>query len=290
MKWRDVASCCCLILSMFSSNVWAKTPVTAKRAATTAPFQQVFIIILENTSAAAAEKQPFLQKLQQQGAYLNNLYAVTHPSLPNYIALTAGDTYQIADDGTYNLAATHIGDLLEAKGKTWKQYTEDYPEHCFLGVNQGKYVRKHAPFLSYINVQQNQQRCQTHIVNAQQLDTDYAHNRLPDYALYIPNMDNDGHDTNIQFAGQWLEQRFGKLLTDKNFLKNRLVIITFDEDDYQHDNRIFTVLLGSQVKTGMISNTRYSSYSLLKTIEYYLQLDSLNKNDTTATIIQDVWR
>lgn len=49
---------------------------------------RVFLVILENENAGAALQQPFLKQLADTGAYLANYHALTHPSQPNYIALT----------------------------------------------------------------------------------------------------------------------------------------------------------------------------------------------------------
>jgi len=50
-----------------------------------------------------------------------------------------------------------------------------------------------------------------------------------------------------------------------------LAIITFDEDNYDHQHpaqRVATIVLGSQgVRQGFVSTTRYTHYSLLRTIE-----------------------
>ena len=55
-------------------------------------FNKVMIIILENANYRDALAQPFLGTLTKSGALLSQFYAEAHPSLPNYIALTAGTT------------------------------------------------------------------------------------------------------------------------------------------------------------------------------------------------------
>jgi len=110
------------------------------------------IIILENANYRDALAQPFLSNLAKRGALLSEFYAEARPSLPNYIALTAGTTAGLTSNAPVSLDLHHIGDLLEGKGKTWKVYAEAYPGHCFLGERSGTYVRKHVPFLSFENV------------------------------------------------------------------------------------------------------------------------------------------
>ena len=253
------------------------------------PFKKVFIIVLENTTAAAALQQPYLTVLHQRGATLNQFFAVAHPSQPNYIALTAASTHGVSGNQNVDLDVTHIGDLLEAKQKSWRQYAEGYPGSCFSGAVSGRYVRKHAPFISYHNVRSQPTRC-ANLVNAEQLEQDIAQGKLADYSLYIPNLDNDGHDTGVSFADRWLQRTFEAPFNNPQFMRDMLVVITFDEDDYSRDNRVYTVLLGNGVKAGATSERRYDFYSLLKTIENTLGLNTLGKEDATATPITEIWR
>src|SRR5262245_25688821 len=176
-------------------------------------FQKVFVVVLENTDYATALAQPFLADLAPRGALLTNFFAVTHPSQPNYIAMVAGSTYGVTSSGNVTLNVSHLGDLLEASGRSWKVYAEGYPGNCFLGTGSGKYVRRHVPFLSFLNVQADPTRCQR-IVEASALASDIQNGTLPDYALYVPDLNNDGHDTGVAFAGQWLARAFGRGLQE----------------------------------------------------------------------------
>ena len=253
-------------------------------------FNKVMIIILENANYRDALAQPFLGNLTKSGALLSQFYAEAHPSLPNYIALTAGTTSGVTSNGPVSLDLRHIGDLLEAKGKTWKVYAEAYPGHCFLGKQSGTYVRKHVPFLSFENVQKDVHRC-ANIVEASVLTADVASGSLPDYSLYIPDQRNDGHDTGPAFADRWMAQAFGPLLKNDAFMKGLLLVVTFDEaDDRDPANHIFTALIGESVLSGSVSKNPYNHYSLLRTIEGALSLGTLEKNDASASSIAGVWR
>ncbi len=52
-------------------------------------FKKVLFIIFENTDYAAALKQPYFQQLTTQGALLQNMTGMVHPSQGNYISLLA---------------------------------------------------------------------------------------------------------------------------------------------------------------------------------------------------------
>lgn len=252
-----------------------------------APPKKVFMIVLENEDASKAIQQPFLAKLASKGALLNNYSAITNPSQPNYIGLTSGGLWGITDDSNHTVDVRHIGDLIEEKGLTWKSYAEGYPGGCNLSAFIGTYYRKHEPFLSYKNVQSNAARC-AKIVNASQFSVDLAAGALPNYSFYVPDINNDGHDTGVAYADAWLSSTFSTLIDDPKFMKNNLFIVTFDEGS--QGNRIYTVLYGDSVVPGTVSSQATGHYALLATIERYLGLGSLGQADAGATPIDGIWK
>ena len=134
--------------------------------------------------------------------------ALARPSQPNYFALTAGNTYGVETNGNVSIDVRHIGNLLEERGMRWKVYAQGWPGRCFTGAAHGKYVRKHNLFISYKDVQNG---------------------TLPEFSFYVPDQNNNRHDTSIEFASRWLEAQFGPLLRDPKFMREMLFIVTFDE-------------------------------------------------------------
>ena len=262
-----------------------------------ANFKKVFIVVLENTSANDAVKTDYLGKtVKPAGAYLNQFFAITHPSEPNYLAMVGGSTFGITDDNNHTIDAQSIADLLEAKGKTWRAYAEGYPgtpTSCFLGATKGKYARKHVPFLSFKNISTNTARC-ANVVNSNQLQSDIDHGTLADYSMFVPNLDDDGHDQDVNYASKWFKTAFASRLADPNFMRDLLLVVTFDEDDKHNGNHIYTLLYGDPVTTGAQSENHYDFYSLLRTIEDTWGLGTLGTADgtadETATPITGVWK
>jgi phospholipase C len=248
--------------------------------------QRVVTVVLENTDYERALAQPFLAQLARSGGLLTNFSAVSSPSQPNYFALTAGSTFGASNDPV-TLDVRHIGDLVEAKGQTWKVYAEEYSGHCDTRSQSGNYVRRHQPFISFKNVQTNPARC-NRIVNAAEFWTDVARGALPNYALYIPDLANSGHETGVTWADRWLGATFGPLLQDPRFRHGTLLIITFDEG--RRSNHVYTVVWGDAVAPGSTSSTAYDHYSVLRTTEHVLGLRTLKKADVRASIITGVWR
>ena len=252
-------------------------------------FKKVMIVIFENTDYADAVKQPFFAKLATQGANLTKFFAETHPSQPNYIALTSGSLHGVKGNENVTLEVKNIGDLLEAKKNTWKVYAEGLPSECFLGATDKKYARKHEPMISYKSIQKDPKRC-AKIVNADELQKDVEAGTLPDFSLFIPDLDNDGHDTGVKFADKWYRSLFGPLLKNPKFAKDMLLVTTFDEGSNFGTNQVYTSLYGDLVEAGSESNLAYDHFSLLRTLEAGFGLDNLGQEDKGAATISGVWK
>lgn len=252
--------------------------------------KRIVLVVLENTDFEEAIEQPFLRSLASRGALLTQSYGVTHPSEPNYLALTSATLgHPPYGSGSQNLDVQHLGDLLGRKSLRWKVYAEGYPGGCFLGVSLGKYVLRHVPFLSFQNITQSNERC-SQIVPASDFDGDIEKHAMADFSLYIPDLHNDGHDTGVGFADSWLKEKFQDRLLLPSFISETLFIVTFDESlTDKSNNRILTVLYGAGITPGSESSTCYDHFSLLATIESIFNIGSLGKRDHTASVIQGIW-
>jgi hypothetical protein len=263
-------------------------PVAFSASSRGPSFKKVLVVVLENTNYSDALKQPDLAALASEGALLTRFHAERHPSQPNYIAMVSGDTHGVDKNDPVDLDAKHVGDLLDSKKRSWKAYLEGYPGNCFKGERSGHYVRKHNPLISFKSVSGSSRNC-SRLVPAEQLERDVRSGTLPDFAVYVPDLRNDGHDTGIDFAGRWLSKSLLPILRGP-LSKDLLLVVTFDESGSSRDeNQIFSVLLGAGVRPGARSDTRYDHYSLLRTIEDRFQMGTLGKNDKTAEPIRGIW-
>ncbi|KAI3324443.1 phosphoesterase [Xylariaceae sp. AK1471] len=257
-------------------------------------FDRFVQIFLENQDFEIAAGDPNLAYLATKGILLDNYYAITHPSQPNYVVAGGASTHNIVDDSFKRISADTetIVDLLDAATVSWGIYQEDMPYSGFQGtyVNQkngaNDYVRKHNPLISYDSVATDVNRL-AKTKNFTLFDRDLAANTLPQWMFITPNMTNDGHDTSVTVAGSWARRFLEPLLSDQNFNNDRtLIILTFDEsENYLAANRVFTVLLGNAIpssKIGTTDSTRYNHYSLAKTVEDNWSLGNLGENDVSA--------
>src|SRR5712692_2013781 len=139
-------------------------------------FSHVFVIVMENeesTSLIGNSAAPYINGLASSYGLATQYYGVSHPSLPNYLALTAGSTFGITTDGTTCwVNATNLADEIEAS-RSWKAYLEGMPSACFVG-DAYPYMQKHNPWTYYNDIRTNAVRCSAHVVPFTQLGADLA--------------------------------------------------------------------------------------------------------------------
>ncbi|HEY2572092.1 MAG TPA: alkaline phosphatase family protein, partial [Solirubrobacteraceae bacterium] len=113
----------------------------------------IVVVVLENAEygeVIGSSSAPYVNSLARRYALMTRSYAIGHPSLPNYLALTSGSTQGIESDCTdCAVSARNIVDQLEGAGISWKAYLEDLPRPCFLGAGSAGYAKKHNPFAYY---------------------------------------------------------------------------------------------------------------------------------------------
>ncbi|KAK2464630.1 hypothetical protein APHAL10511_003323 [Amanita phalloides] len=281
-----------VILSAYPS---ATAVISNNTNAPNAPKGKVFKyfmqIWLENEDYETVTKLPQYQAIAERGILLTNYNAITHPSEPNYVAAVAGTNFGIDNDDYYDIPAneTSIFDLLEKKGLTWKAYNEDLPAPGWTGYSNynGSYVRKHDPAIIFDNIGLNQTRS-ANVVPGDLLKTDIAQHNIPAYSFYTPNITNDGHDTNGTFAGMWLDGFLSSTLANASFVKDALILITFDEtESYSERNQVWSCLIGGVIPRRLwntTDDTFYTHYSALRTVELNWDLGNLSRGDTNATV------
>src|SRR5882724_3642221 len=152
------------------------TLVTARRTT-------VFLILMENTdwsSIKGSSSAPYINRtLLPIASHAEQYYNPpnNHPSLPNYLWLEDGTNFGILDDNlpsqNHQSTTSHLVDLLEAAGISWKTYQEDEGSGAFDGtycpiVNEGNfYDVNHYQFVYFDDVTQNNNpqapRCIQHV-------------------------------------------------------------------------------------------------------------------------------
>jgi hypothetical protein len=307
------------------------------------PIKHVWIVVLENenydTTFGPNSKAPYLAKtLTSQGQLLTHYYGIGHFSLDNYIAMVSGqppnpqtqadcmfyndfvgtvgsDGIAVGQGCVYPSEVKTIGDQLEPKGLTWKQYAEDMGTPCrHPALNarddtqtaraNDQYAARHNPFVYFHSII-DRPICNTNVLDLNALPTDLAAG-APNYSFITPDLCSDGHDEPC------VDKRPGGLVSANDFLKTwipriagssayadgGLIIVAFDESGSGAEDccgepmgpntpnnggitqgngggRTGAVLISPYIRAGSVNDTPYNHYSLLRSTEDIFGLSHL---------------
>jgi len=245
----------------------------------------VVLVVLENqdyTSIIGNPNMPFLNGFASSNALATQYFANTHPSIGNYFMLTTGDT--VTNDDAFNgtVSADNIARELTNAGKSWRVYAESLPSTGYTGGDVYPYLKHHNPFAYFTDVIGTPQA--QNIVNFSQFNGDVVSAGLPNFALVLPNAQNDMHDCPAGFAtctladkaantDAWLQTNLPPLINNSTFMAHGVLVITFDEsasDNAHGGGRVATILVGAHVKQQFSSTNMYQHQSVLR-----LALESL---------------
>eukprot|EP00808_Paulinella_micropora_P031633 g392.t1 len=214
-------------------------------------FGKIFSIWFENHGYQTTKSNSYWAKIMKKSYVFKHHYGVYYPSQPNYIAVLGG-TYEYCnnDDRCY-LNNPNVIDQLEEHGYSWKGYMEGYKANYDGSCNtadkiQGydsmghyhKYVRKHNPFMAWETITEDDDRC-ANVVSSVQFQDDVKNNQLPHYGFYTPDLDNDSHDQDLDYSGQYLQDWLDNYFyAYPDTWKNVLLFVFFQADDGSEGNNI----------------------------------------------------
>jgi hypothetical protein len=262
------------------------TPSPKARLAAGRP-AHIAVIVMENEEygdVIGSSSTPFINSLAHRYALATGAYAITHPSLPNYLAMTGGSTFGIDSDCTdCSVPGSGLAGQLDAHGISWKAYMEDLPRPCFRGAGAGQYAKKHDPFVYYRGLA----RC-GRVVPLTELSSDERARALPTFIWITPNLCDDMHDCSIATGDRFLAGLVPPLL--RALGRGGLLFVTWDEgssDDgccrLASGGHIATIVAGAGARRGERSRTPVDHYSLLQTIEDLLGVPRIGGAGCTCT-------
>ena len=240
------------------------------------PPSHVFVIIMENRSYGQALAGHYTAQLAKQYGLATNYHGVSHPSLPNYLAITSGSTWGITDDGFHPLPAGGLGVQLTRAGVTWRAYMEGMSNGCF--GSGYPYALKHNPFAYYGGA------CPAQVVPFTQFAHDMAGD-VPRFVWITPGLCNDGHDCSTAVADAYLARTVPQILATSAWREGGVLFITWDEGE-DSANSVLTLV----VEPGMqpvSSKADYNHFSLLAAVEDRLGVPRLG-NAANASAMPDL--
>lgn len=253
-------------------------------------FSHIFTILLENQEydAVTAAPPPYLRSLLASYGSATRYYAATHPSLPNYLALTGGSTFGLdgsdcspGPDCRVRGVRTNLADQLEAAHRTWAAYMEGMPAPCTL-QNAGRYAVRHDPFVYYDSIRLDSRRCAAHVLpyDPIRFGRMLGSTAVPSYVWISPDICDDGHDAcasdRLAQADAWLRANVPPILRSPAWRAGGVLFILWDEGTTGAGWGAFAAgghtvaLVIAPPGTGrraFRSSVPYSSYSYLRTVE-----------------------
>jgi phosphatidylinositol-3-phosphatase len=225
-------------------------------------------------------------------------------------AQTVAPGQAVGQGCVYPASVPNLASQLTSSGRTWKGYMEDMGAPCrhpALGAVDDtqtakvgdQYAARHNPFVYFASITASAD-CSTRDVDLSRLPTDLASaSNTPTLSYITPNLCHDGHDTpcvdgqpgGLASADTWLRQWVPRITSSPAFLKDGVLVITFDESDSPESDasaccgegpgpnsplpgiagngggRVGALVLSRFVKGGTWSTTPYNHYSLLASIE-----------------------
>lgn len=283
----------CLAVVIFPTAIWAQTYQVP-------PSKHVVVVALENTpySYVTSTSMPWVYSLMQKNGLMSQFYATTHPSIGNYFSLTTGQIITNNDSSTATRPEDNIVRHMITAGVTWKSYAESLPSVGYTGGDQYPYVLHHNPFAYFSDVRNSSSEV-LNLVPFTYFATDLSNGQLPQFTYIVPNQYHNAHDCpqgmssctetqKLQAADSWLKQNLSALLNSQPFQPggDGQLYIWFDEsftsDITNGGGHIFSTVIGPQVRAGHNGTTKYTHYSLLRTVMEALGMTTFPANAATS--------
>lgn len=297
-------------------------PLCGSMAGAAPHITKVMWIFMENKSYGTGAKQipgdksaSYIDRtLLAHCGSTSDYHAVTHPSYPNYLAATSGAVHVVSSD--------HLGfftgpSIFAQVDPSWRSYQEFMTAGCDHVAMTGSaatrqyYVGRHNPAASYSSLPVGAPSagdCKIHdeplgTASSGALRQDALTGTLPRFSLVTPGLCDDMHMLPPGVAGcpdlvsggdRWLARWIPILTSGPDYASGHLMIdIVWDEGNGGTDGQncvsspaagcIVPDIVLSPYTPHVVSGTRFSHYSLLKTTERLLGVSLLGQAAAAST-------
>jgi len=268
------------------------------------PFNYLVVILLENRNYAdiiGNPSAPFLNRLIVNQALASNYhYVSTNLSLPNYLGIISGNTYDSWSGcnvlpsgcpGYHSVPDMTIVNEIESAGMTWKAYMENMPTNCDQN-NYGSYAVWHDPFVYFSRITTSSAECNRVVpagTNATNLISDLSSVLSASNFMWLtPNLCNDMHSCSTLTGDSYLSEIIPRILGSAVFRTQKAALfVTWDEGEDGSLDHVPAIWAGPTTKHGFTSGVRYDHYSFLRTIEVAWNLRPLTPNDSRASTMTE---
>ncbi|MEI7859151.1 MAG: alkaline phosphatase family protein [Acidimicrobiales bacterium] len=239
---------------------------------------KVMVIYEENhsySSIIGSASAPTINSYAQSCGKATNYQALTHPSLPNYMASTSGVSYASSpwssDCSPSVSCSTANNNIFNQVGPThWKSYAESMTSNC--SGSGPSVASRHIPAEYYTNLASS---CATNVVplgttTSGALHADVAAGTIPTFTTVTPNQINNMHDGTITQGDNWLSTWIPVITSGPDYQSGHLTILIVWDEGSGSGNIASTVAMlaiSPYVVPGTSSATAFTHYSLLKAAE-----------------------
>ena len=253
---------------------------------------RVAVLMFENRSyeqVIGSPSAPYLNRLARRGALATSYYAITHPSLPNYLALTTGGHRHVNHDCTAcRSGGRGLANQFEAAGISWRAYFQNLRSPLSTRLVTGSPYNPHYNPFAYTTTLRAPDPA-SDVTGFAGLHRDLAQRTLPRFAWIAPNVWNDGHSGKLARV-----DRFARYLVPKivRALGPRGVLfITWDEGR-RSDTRgahghggghIPLIAVGPAARAGVRLGVVANHYALMRTIESAFHVRALGHARSAQT-------
>ncbi len=168
----------------------AATTTTTKPPTTTSSKPHVMVVMMENEGAGniiGNPALPYVTTLATDYGSATKSYALGHPSLPNYLAITSGSNQGVTVDEPPSSSGVFSGptlaDQLRSAGISQEAFAENLPADP--RNDAGLYAVRHFPWEYFTSPPPS--------ANASTAMGVLNSSSAPDFVWYTPNLTNDGH-------------------------------------------------------------------------------------------------
>jgi phosphatidylinositol-3-phosphatase len=253
---------------------------------------RVAVLVLENRSyeeVIGSANAPYINGLARRGALATRYYAIAHPSLPNYIALTGGSVFGIRRNcAACEVDGRNIVGQLDTAGRTWKAYFEELDSNRRPGPTTPQYNPHYNPFVYYETVRgvdANRDR----VVGFDSLRSDLHAGRVADFVWIAPGVRHDGHNSSLRAADRYASRLVPQVLQALG--PGGILYLTWDEGSRQDlrgvggpgGGRVALIAAGGAARPHTRSAVHANHYALLRTLEAGFGLRALGAAGRTST-------
>lgn len=247
---------------------------------------KLLVFVVENHSIQQMRRgMPWLSHLADRYGYASRYHALTHPSLPNYLAIAGGDTFGVTDDAppsAHPIRKPSVFGRAVRAGRTATTYAEGMTSRC-QQENGGRYAVRHNPWTYF---RSEHRLCRHYDVPLRKLAGDVRSGSLPRVGMVVPDVCNDAHDCSLGQADTWLRKRAGMVLRGPDFASGHLaVVVTADEDDGHHGNRVLTVVAHPRLHHEVVQR-RLTHYSLSRAYAEAAGITPLGHATTSRSLLR----